>query len=85
VAAISLRGKPASRDELFVRGATQLFGPPLYLRARFLLPWVHPKTLDGQPEEIRRTVAVARFSGMSAVAALALLLAALEHARAHAH
>jgi hypothetical protein len=74
LASALLRDHPASRDELFVQGANHLFGPPVYMRARFFLPWVHSTTLAGEPPRLRLLVLVARLSGMVAVAAFVAAL-----------
>ena len=69
-ARISLRSDKRAIDELFAVGSNQLFGGPLYLRARFLLPWVHPASLLSHSSRVRLLVSATRIAGSAAVASL---------------
>ena len=70
IAAIALKTAPSARDEIFAHGSNQLFGPPIYMRAKFLLPWVRAKQLNEQPPKIRALVLSARLAGMAAIVGL---------------
>ena len=64
----SLRSDTRARDEIFVHGSNQLFGPPRYMRARFLLPWVVPHSLANHAPRTRLLFLAARLSGAGFIA-----------------